>query len=157
MARKSLKAEMAINFKKSLIVDDPTPNVKDDIEVQLSPELASAGTDMTTAPTKNPSRPRALTIGYSPTTKTVYIVFRTNHWHQYNDVSTEIWLGLKSSNSTNEYLPTLESNCSSHHEARIKDMSTATLTQFMYSSEWASSIQKGSLKNWDAESFFKEN
>ena len=133
------------------------PEEAEDIEVVIPNDITNVGFEATTAPTKKPSRPRALTIGYNPTTKTVYIVFRTNHWHQYNDVSTEIWLGLKNSDSTNDYLPRLEAECSSHEPAQLTGISAGTLARLSNASARASSIQKGDLRNWSAQDFFKEN
>jgi hypothetical protein len=133
------------------------PEEAEDIEVVIPNDITNVGFEATTAPTKKPSRPRALTIGYNPTTKTVYIVFRTNHWHQYNDVSTEIWLGLKNSDSTNDYLPRLEAECSSHEPAQLTGISAGTLARLSNASARAASIQKGDLRNWSAQDFFKEN
>ena len=116
------------------------PEEAEDIEVVIPNDITNVGFEATTAPTKKPSRPRALTIGYNPTTKTVYIVFRTNHWHQYNDVSTDVWLGLKSSPSTNDYLPTLESACSSHGDAQLSTLSPGTLAQLNDSAARAASM-----------------
>jgi len=130
---------------------------EDKVEVVIPNDVTNVGFDTTIAPTKKPSRPRALTIGYNPNTKTVYIIFRTNHWHQYNDVSTEVWLGLKNSDSTNDYLPTLEAACSSHGPAQLIDLSAGTMARLNDSSTKASSIQKGDLRNWGAFDFFKEN
>lgn len=129
----------------------------EDVDVAIPNDVLNVGFETTTAPTKKPSRPRALTIGYNPNTKTVYIVFRTNHWHQYNDVSTEVWLGLKNSDSTNDYLPILEAACSSHEAAQLRDISAGTLARLSDSSARASSIQRGDLRNWGAFDFFKEN
>jgi hypothetical protein len=128
-----------------------------DIDIAIPNDVTNVGFETTTAPTQKPSRPRALTIAYNPNTKTVYIVFRTNHWHQYNDVSTEIWLGLKNSASTNDYLPTLESACSSHEPAQLRTLSAGTVARLSDSSARASSIQRGDLRNWGAFDFFKEN
>jgi len=75
-------------------------------------ELTNSEVESLTAPTQNPPRPRAYVISYNPIKKSVIIVMRSGAWIEYTDVSTDIWLGLKSSPSTNDYLPTLESNCS---------------------------------------------
>lgn len=129
----------------------------DQWQVELPNDVRDVGSQMSTAPTQNPKRPRALSIGYNPNTKTAYIVFRDNTWWQYEDVSTDVWLGLKNSKSTNSYLPTLEGNCSSHGPAQISDMSAGTLARFTETAAMASSIQKGNLQNWKAVDFFKEN
>ena len=83
-----------------------------DVEEAADLELTNSGVESLTAPTQNPPRPRAYVISYNPTTKSVVIVMRSGAWVEYRDVSTDVWLGLKSSPSTNDYLPTLESNCS---------------------------------------------
>jgi hypothetical protein len=96
-----------------------------------------------TAPTNNPSRPRALAAGYNAKTKTLYIAFRSGAWWQYENVSTDVWLGLTNSSSTNDYLPVLEAACSSHGPAQIRSMSAATLAQFSDVAQKAGNIQKG--------------
>lgn len=160
MARRPNKSLMAEALAEYLKVNDvaSTSNPKaEQLELFSPSELNNIGFQYSPAPTQKPSRPRALTIGYNPSTKTVYIVFRTNHWHQYNDVSTDVWLGLKSSPSTNDYLPTLESACSSHGDAQLSTLSPGTLAQLNDSAARAASIQKGDLRNWKAQDFFKEN
>jgi len=150
-SRKTLKDTMASEFQESLQVK------KDDIEVEMPLEISNVGSETVTAPTEKPGRPRALSIGYNPNTKTVYIVFRDNTWWQYEDVSTDVWLGLKNSRSTNSYLPTLEGSCSAHGPAQIRDISAGTLARFSDTASKANSIQKGNLQNWKAQDFFKEN
>lgn len=61
-------------------------------------------TEMTTAPTSNPKRPRALTIGYNPNDRKLIVVFRDNTWWEYRNVPVEMWLNLKNSKSTGTYL-----------------------------------------------------
>lgn len=114
-----------------------------DYNVDLEDKVEDVKLEFLTAPTQVPERPRARTIAYNPNTKTVYIVFRTNHWHQYNDVSSEVWSGLKNSQSTNDYLPRLESQCSSHGAAQITSLSAGTLAQITYNAEKASRMQNG--------------
>jgi KTSC domain len=61
------------------------------------------------APTENPSRPRALSIGYDKSNKVLYILFRAATdaspalW-QYNGFPLDMWEGLKRSDSTGKYL-----------------------------------------------------
>jgi hypothetical protein len=150
-SRKTLKDTMASEFQESL------QSRNDDIEVEMPTEISNIGSETVTAPTEKPNRPRALSIGYNPTTKTVYIVFRDNSWWQYEDVSTDVWLGFKNSRSTNSYLPTLEASCSSHGPAQLRDISAGTLARFSDTASKANSIQKGNLQNWKAQDFFKEN
>jgi len=95
-----------------------------------------------TAPTQKPSRPRALAIAYNSNTKVVYIVFRDNTWWQYNDVGTDVWMGLSSSSSTNDYLPTLENASSSNGPADLTGMSAAAMAQISGLAQISSRIQK---------------
>jgi len=155
MARKSLKDQMAENFKESLAVHGGLDDQMQ-LDIQVPNDVSNVGSETRTAPTQKPSRPRALTIAYNPNTKVVYIVFRTNHWHQYNDVSTDVWLGLKNSPSTNDYLPTLEDACSSHGPAQLINLSAGTLARISDTAASASKIQKGKLTNWKAADLFKE-
>jgi hypothetical protein len=57
-----------------------------------------------TAPTENPSRPRALKLAYSREAQKLVIKFRDGTWWEYNNVNVEIWNGLKASPSTGKYL-----------------------------------------------------
>lgn len=148
------KLNLAVGMMEKVGFDE---RFDDQWQVEMPADVAEAGSQLTTAPTQNPKRPRALSIGYNPNTKTVYVVFRDNTWWQYEDISTDIWLGLKNSKSTSSYLPTLEGSCSSHGPAQIADMSSATLARFTDIASKARSIQKGNLQNWSAEDFFKEN
>jgi KTSC domain len=123
--------------------DDPTiMQVPNDVLANSSSSVSDAGLSVSTAPTSKPSRPRALAIAYNPTTKVIYIVFRDNTWWQYNDVGTDIWMGLSSSSSTNDYLPTLENECSSHGPAQLINMSAAAMAQLSGLAETADRIRK---------------
>jgi hypothetical protein len=57
-----------------------------------------------TAPTINPSRPRAKKLAYSRETETLVIRFRDDSWIGYDGVPIEMWNDLKASNSTGRYL-----------------------------------------------------
>ena len=57
-----------------------------------------------TAPTTNPSRPRALKIAYSKEAQKLVVKFRDNTWWEYNDIPVEIWNDIKASDSTGKYL-----------------------------------------------------
>jgi hypothetical protein len=72
--------------------------------VNVPKELRSAGMETQGAPTTNQERPRAWTIAYNPNARKLIVVFRDNTWWEYNDVSSEVWLGLKQSGSTGRYL-----------------------------------------------------
>jgi hypothetical protein len=100
-------AEKALGYANEYEVVIPK-----DVEEAANLELTNSGVESLAAPTQNPPRPRAYVISYNPTTKSVVIIMRSGAWVEYTDVSTDVWLGLKSSPSTNDYLPTLESNCS---------------------------------------------
>jgi hypothetical protein len=72
--------------------------------VNVPKELSSAGMETQGAPTTNQERPRAWTIAYNPTMRKLIVVFRDNTWWEYNDVSPELWMGLKQSGSTGKFL-----------------------------------------------------
>jgi len=116
--------------------------VPNDVLGSSSSSISDTGFAVLTAPTQKPSRPRALSIAYNPNTKVIYVVFRDNTWWQYNDVGTEVWLGLSNSSSTTEYLPTLENECSSHGPAKLINMSAAAMAQLSGLAETAARIQK---------------
>lgn len=67
-------------------------------------DVKEAGVRMETAPTSNPERPRAKTLGYNPNTNTLYIVFRDNTWWEYRNVPVSMWVGIQNSSSTGKYL-----------------------------------------------------
>jgi len=73
-------------------------------DIAIPNDVENVGTELTTAPTINPKRPRALTIGYNPNSNTLIVVFRDNTWWQYNNVPVDMWLGLRNSASTGKYL-----------------------------------------------------
>lgn len=81
-----------------------------DFEV-MEPREVEPRYKVRSAPTTNPSRPRALKIAYSHEAQKLVIRFRGNKgaenngpWIGYDDVPVEIWNGLKSSDSTGKYL-----------------------------------------------------
>ena len=67
-------------------------------------DVKEAGVRMETAPTSNPERPRAKTLGYNPNTNTLYIVFRDNTWWEYRNVPVKLWVGIQNTPSTGTYL-----------------------------------------------------
>ena len=67
-------------------------------------DVKEAGVRMETAPTLNPERPRAKTIGYNSNTNTLYIVFRDNTWWEYRNVPIQMWIEIQNSSSTGRYL-----------------------------------------------------
>lgn len=136
--------------------------------VEIPKDVENVGTEVYTAPTQNPQRPRAYTIGYNHNTNTVVIVMRSGVWWQYNDVPVGTWLDLTNSASTNSFLPTLESACSSHHAANLDALSEGTKTRFSQTAATASRIQKGntvldnvmrgkaSLQSFSSEELFRD-
>lgn len=83
-------------------------NDDEDFEVWLPSEGNELPT-MMYAPTTNPSRPRALSIGYDKKLKILYILFREATskspalW-QYEQIDNEVWKSLKNSDSTGGWL-----------------------------------------------------
>jgi hypothetical protein len=122
-------------------------------DVSIPNDVKEAGLEVRNAPTANPKRPRAYTISYNANTSTLVIIMRSGAWWQYNDVPSNIWMGLKNSPSTNDYLPTLEANCSSHHSADVDALSAGTKERLNYTASIASRIQNGNLQTLD-ESLF---
>jgi hypothetical protein len=57
-----------------------------------------------TAPTINPSRPRAKKLAYSRTAQKLVVRFRDGKWWEYNEIPVDMWNDLKASNSTGRYL-----------------------------------------------------
>ena len=117
--------------------------------VVIPNDVSEAGLEVHNAPTANPKRPRAYTIAYNSNTNTLVIIMRSGAWWQYNDVAPNIWLGLKSSPSTNDYLPIIEAACSSHHAADINALSAGTKERLSYTASIASRVQQGNLPNLD--------
>jgi len=117
------------NIQPDQDITDLDIQVPNDVLDNSSSSISDVGFDIESAPTQNPPRPRALAIAYNSNTKVLYIVFRDNTWWQYNDVGTDVWLGLTGSSSTNDYLPVLENSCSSHGPAQLIDMSAAAMAQ----------------------------
>lgn len=118
-------------------------------EVKIPNDVEEAGLEVHNAPTANPKRPRAHTISYNSNTNTLVIIMRSGAWWQYNDVEPSIWMGLKNSPSTNDYLPVIEAACSSHHAANIDALSAGTKERLNYAASIASRVQNGSLQTLD--------
>ena len=139
----------AIDFQDIQTPNDPditefSMQIPNDVTGGASSNTEDVGTALTTAPTTNPKRPRAYTIGYNPNTRTLIVIFRDNVWWQYNNVPADMWLGLKSSDSTGKYLR--ESGLDTWDDmgpAQLSDLSAATLVQFSDTAQKASRIQKG--------------
>lgn len=138
-------------------------------DVAIPKDVENVGTELTTAPTTNPSRPRALTIGYNSTTNTLIVVFRDNTWWQYNNVPVDVWLGLRTTSSTGKYLREEGlDNWPDMGPANMDDMSEGVKAQIGMSAQSASNIQNSStvlekvlrgnesLKSFSAEELFKD-
>lgn len=103
-------------------------------------------TEMQAAPTTNPKRPRALTIGYNPNERKLIVVFRDNTWWEYRNVPVEMWLGLKNSKSTGGYLAS--SGLDSWGDmgpANQENLSESTKVRFSQAAAIAGRIQQGIL------------
>ena len=118
-------------------------------DVSIPNDVSEAGLEVHNAPTANPKRPRAYTISYNSNTNTLVIIMRSGAWWQYNDVPPSVWMGLKNSPSTNDYLPVVEAACSSHHIADIDALSSGTKERLNYTASIASRIQQGNLPTLD--------
>jgi hypothetical protein len=66
--------------------------------------LFGPGYEEISAPTTDPTRPRAKACGYNALTETLVIIFRDNEWIQYDNVSRQIWENLKMTDSTGKFL-----------------------------------------------------
>lgn len=111
-------------------------------DVSMSPEAQVNRGEMRSAPTSNPSRPRALVIAYAPEVNRLIVVFRDGTWWQYNNVPTNVWLGLKNSPSTGKYLRS--SGLDSWGDmgpADVDEMPASIKEQISYTSQIASSLQ----------------
>lgn len=138
-------------------------------DVENAKDVENVGTEFTVAPTTNPKRPRALTIGYNVNRNTLIIIFRDNTWWQYNNVPSDIWVGLKNSPSTGKYLR--ESGLDQWSDmgpAEIESLSESVKAQLSSTAQSASDIQnsdtvlnkiirgEASLRSFTAEEIFKD-
>lgn len=117
-------------------------------DITIPTDVINAAIEMDTAPTSNPSRPRAWTVGYNPASRTLLVIFRDNTWWQYNNVPTDMWIALKASNSTGKFLR--ESGLDQWPDMGPADMdslSAATKEQLGYTAAIASNIQSTPLYN----------
>jgi hypothetical protein len=104
-------------------------------------------TEITSAPTSNPSRPRALTIGYNAKDRKLIVVFRDNKWWEYNNVPAHMWIGLKNSASTGKFLreeglDTWDDMGETNPDA----LSDGVRAQLSQAAEQASRFQNGTLE-----------
>lgn len=116
-------------------------SAQSDFEVTIPNDVQ---TEMRSAPTTNPTRPRALTIGYNPNERKLIVVFRDNTWWEYRNVPAEMWVALKASKSTGKYLR--ESgldNWGDMGPANQDNLSESTKVRFSQASMIASRIQSG--------------
>lgn len=135
-----------------------------DVSGYAESELESVGGELITAPTTNPKRPRALTIGYNPNTRALIVVFRDNTWWQYNDVPVHMWIGLKDSGSTGEFLRVEGLDTwPDMGPADLDSMSAGVKAQISETSQTASKMQKSkafsesnvNIQSFTAEELFK--
>jgi hypothetical protein len=109
-------------------------------------DVKEAGVRMETAPTSNPERPRAKTLGYNPNTNTLYIVFRDNTWWEYRNVPVSMWVGIQNSSSTGKYLAKSGLNqWGDMGPADLSTMSEEAKTRMADNAAKADSIQSSGL------------
>jgi len=139
--------------------------VPKDIQDANEAELDSIGSEQMVAPTSNAKRPRALTIGYNADTRTLIVVFRDNTWWQYNDVPAHMWIGLRNSGSTGEFLRAEGlDQWPDMGPANPDALSAGVRAQISYSASMARGIQNSkesmsklfNLKSFTAEEIFKD-
>lgn len=111
-------------------------------DVSKAPEPQVNRGEMRSAPTINPGRPRALVVAYAPEANKLIVVFRDGTWWEYNNVPTNMWLGLKNSPSTGRYLRSSGlDGWSDMGPASVADMPESLKEQISYTAQIASSIQ----------------
>jgi hypothetical protein len=141
-------AKKSLNELMSEALDQQGARAQEGFEVRLPNELANVGMETYNAPTKYPNRPRAFTIAYNSTSRTLYVVFRDNTWYEYRDVPVSYWNGLKGSDSTGEYLANSGLDAwpaDKRGPANVDELSEGTKARISYSAQIGSAIkQKGS-------------
>jgi hypothetical protein len=143
MAKPNLKNMMADNFKEAIKPDE-------EFKVEIPKDVENVGVQEFNAPTSNPSRPRALTVAYNPTTATLVVVFRDNTWWQYNNVPVELWQGLTRTESTGRYLRASGLDTwPDMGPANTEALSESTREKISYSASIASRIQAGKAITYD--------
>jgi hypothetical protein len=98
---------------------------------------------METAPTSNPPRPRAKSIGYDSKNKTLYVIFRDNTWWEYRNVPVKHWVGIQNASSTGKYLR--KSGLDQWPDmgpANLNNMSTESKTRMADNAEKSDKLQK---------------
>jgi len=146
------------------VVDNWDITIPKDVSEQADSELDSVGSELITALTTNPKRPRALTIGYNANKQSLIVVFRDNTWWQYNDVPVHMWVGLKASSSTGDFLRT--EGLDTWHDmgpADLDTMSAGVKAQISESAQTANKIQKSksfsesqaNIQSFTSEELFK--
>ena len=105
-------------------------------------EISKSQYVVKTAPTRKAERPRAHTIAYNPTEKSLMIVFRTGFCAKYENISVDMWLALRDGDSTNDFITSALSGWP-YKPCDRSDLSASTNEQINYMTEKASRIQKG--------------
>jgi KTSC domain len=141
-------------FERNTADDNPeglaSSNQPDTWSIEMPNDVKDVGAEVYTAPTTNPKRPRAYTVGYNHNTNTLIVIFRHDVWWQYNNVPATMWLGLKNSASTGKYLR--ESGLDTWGDMGPADMdslSASTKERFSYSAAVAGRMQSGKLPTFD--------
>lgn len=147
---KNVKLNVALRAQEKLGFEDRYASKWKNTEVVIpndvskSPEPQVNRGEMRTAPTTNPSRPRATVIAYAPEENRLIVVFRDGTWWQYDEVPTTVWLGLKNSPSTGKYLRSSGLDQWPYMgPADVDAIPSSIKEQISYSAQIAGSIQAG--------------
>ena len=97
------KLNLAVRMMEKVGLEENFNKQWTDFEV-FEPRETTPTYKTQTAPTTDPSRPRALKIAYSREARKLVVKFRDGTWWEYNDIPLRMWVGLKSSDSTGKYL-----------------------------------------------------
>lgn len=97
------KLNLAVRMMEKVGLEDNFNKQWTDFEV-FEPRETTPTYKTQTAPTTDPSRPRALKIAYSREARKLVVKFRDGTWWEYNDIPLTMWVSLKASDSTGKYL-----------------------------------------------------
>jgi hypothetical protein len=111
-------------------------------ETLVPEEISKSQYIIKTAPTRKSERPRAHTIAYNPTEKSLMIIFRTGFCAKYENISVDMWLALRDGDSTNDFI-TSALNGLPYQPCDRNELSDSINEQLTYMTEKASRIQKG--------------
>lgn len=111
-------------------------------ETLVPEEITKSQYVIKVAPTRKSERPRAHTIAYNPSEKSLIIIFSTGFCAKYPNISVDMWLTLRDGDSTNDFVSGPLSG-SPYIPCDRSELSDSTNEQLNYTTEKASRIQKG--------------